>query len=166
VWGWLKPIFDSLFSSVITAFTSWLRQEQAEAAKAEARAREAQLNSVREGLQIQADMAKAALEARAPTTGAGWNERLLLLAAGLSLTGCIRFHVYTTPYAPVPPLVPAPLLTDESPFNDREQALADYAVRLRAVVDAVRVYAIEQNERQGYPVSSADAEWLQRRRSR
>jgi hypothetical protein len=163
--GWVKTIFESLFSSIAAAIAGWMRQEQAEAAKAEAKAREAQLDSVREGLRVQAEIAREVVEAQAPTTGAGWNAGLLLLVC-LSLSGCFRFHVYSRPYQPVPPLVERPHLADESPFNDREQALASYAVQLEAALHALRAWAIEQNEQQGYPVSAEDAQWLRQQRSR
>ena len=167
MWGWLKPIFDSLFSSVIAAFTDWWRQEEAEAAQSKAEARQAQLESVREGLEVQATMARKALEAgkATPTSGAAWNAASLLLAC-LCLQGCFRFYVYARPYQPVPPLVERPVLADESPFTEREQALASYATQLEAATAEARAWAIEQNQQQGYPVTPEDAAWLQQHRSR
>jgi hypothetical protein len=164
--NWLKALAESLFSSLFQSIAAWWKEEQAAAAASAAKAREAQLNSVREGMAVQAEIARKTVEAaqKAPATGAGWNAGLLLLLCCL-LSGCFRFHVYASPYQPVPPHVPRPVL-DESPFSEREQALVSYAVQLEAALHAVRAYAIAKNQDQGYPVDPADLEWLKLYRSK
>lgn len=168
MWGWLKALGEGIFNSIIGALTDWWAHEEAEAAKSQAKARDKQLESVKTGMQVQAEMARktAAAATSAPKSGAGWNAAPLLLAC-LLLQGCglFRFEVYTHPYQPVPPRVDRPVLEDESPFNDREQVLATYATSLEAALNEARAYSIEQNQAQGYPVDPADAEWLAAYRS-
>ena len=168
MWGWLKALSEGIFNSIIGAISDWWAREEAEAAKGQAKAREKQLESVKTGLQVQAEMARKTATAvtKAPKSGAGWNAAPLLLAC-LLLQGCglFRFEVYTHPYLPVPPEVDRPVLADESPFNEREKTLASYATQLGTALNEARAYAIRQNQAQGYPVDPADAEWLEQYRS-
>ncbi|NEN87924.1 MAG: hypothetical protein F6K48_02980 [Okeania sp. SIO3H1] len=164
MWGWLKAISEGFLNALVT----WWKAEEGEAAKSQAKAVEKQLESVKEGMKIQAEMAEKVLKAEAPTSGAAWNKLLLILACIPLLSGCglFRFHVYNRPYVPVPPQVEKPTLGDESPFNEREQVLASYAIKMREAVNAARAYAIESNSEQGYPVSPEDEKWLAEYRSK
>lgn len=162
MWAWLKPVLDSVLSSVLAAAMQWWRQEQAEAAKSRAAARKQQLRSVKRGLEAQAAMAKKALQARrqVPASGKAWNAKAAPLIACLLLTGCARFQTFSEPLMPVPMLIDRPTFDDESPFTEREQALADYAAGLESTLWAVRAYAIERNQENGYPVTAEQEQWL------
>ena len=162
MWGWLKPVFDSLFTSILASITAWYRQEEAEAAKSQAMARKAQLEATKAGLEAQAAMHRAVLDARGkvPQSGAQWNSMLLLLTVLLLSTGCFRHEVFIHPLVPVPPAVERPVLDDTSAFSLREQTLALYATELSSSLSAARAYAIEQNLTNGYFVDPEDAAWL------
>lgn len=172
MWGWLKALSEGVLTALASAISDWWRAEEAEAAKSKAKAIEHQLDSVKEGLAIQAEMARKTAEASSstPSSGAGWNASRVVpvILLGIFLQGCglFRIYVYTEPYQPVPPAVERPVLEDESAFNPREQVLAGYASELEAALAEARAYAIEQNQQQGYPVDPADAEWLRAYRNR
>lgn len=161
----LGIIVQNIVSSIIAAITQRWDREQAEADRAAAKAREWQLEQAREHLRVQAAMREKMEKADAPSSGAAWNAgRLIALA--LLLTGCFRHYVPVHTYIPVPPLPERPVLEDESPFNDREQALAGYAVRVETALAEARAFAIEQNLANGYAVEPADEAWLHAYRSR
>lgn len=162
MWGWLKPVFDSLFASILAAITAWYRQEEAEAAKSQAMARKAQLEATKAGLEAQAAMHRAVLDARGkvPQSGAQWNRMLPLLTVLLLSAGCFRHEVFIHPVVPVPPAIERPTLADTSAFSPREQTLANYATGLESSLSAARAYAIEQNLTNGYFVSTEDAAWF------
>lgn len=159
MWGWLKPILDSVLSNVIAAVVSWVKAEEAESAKWAAESRKSMLESMREGLAKERALKEAveASKVNAPTSASSWNARLVLLLAPFLLSGCFRFYVYTQPYRPVPPEIPRPTLAEdtdgdgvEDPLTDREKVLVDYATQLETVVEGVRSDAIDSNTRNGY----------------
>lgn len=153
-------------TSVLNVFLQRWDRERAEADRAAAEARKWQLEKARDHRRLQESIREEVDEAKIPTTGNGWNMPLLVLLS-LLMSGCFfRHYTPVYPYQPVPPMAERPLLEDESEFNDREQVLAEYAIRLEVSLAEARAFAIEQNLANGYDVSPADEAWLQAYRSR
>ena len=151
-----KSILETILSSVWTAVRGWFEAEQAESAKWAAEARKQQLDSIKEGLKLEAEWRKKVGEAgKKPQTIADWNTLAKAGAATallFGLSGCFRFYVVARPYQPVPPEIDRPEIPADPPeLTDREHVLMRYALQLEAGYQAVRERAIAYNEEAGLP---------------
>jgi len=151
-----KSILETILGSIWTAVRGWFEAEQAESAKWAAEARKQQLDSIKEGLAIEAEWRNRVDAAgKKPQTIADWNTLARTASATallLSLSGCFRFYVVARPYQPVPPKIERPTIpTDPPELTDREHVLMRYALQLEAGYQAVREQAIKHNEEAGLP---------------
>lgn len=155
----MGAFFTSILKTLIEGFVSWFKQERLEADAWAAKAKEQQLESMREGVAREKQLLEslnAAVEKAKTFTPADFaaGKTLLLLLLLFPLAGCFRFYVYSKPYQPVPPKLPprpAYELVEGEVVSDRETRLVQYAVTLEAAYNNVRADIIKQNTEQGYP---------------
>lgn len=167
-------MWESIIKGVLGSFLSFFKdiwkEERAFADSYEARSSKEQLESIREGIQKEKEIAKEVDKVEPVLSPADWASRAILLAMLLPLLGCFRFHVFHAAYRPVPPAIGAPTIQpptegdltkqmdalrseQEVPFSAREVSIFTYAAKLEKAYKLIRQDAIEANRDSGYPVT-------------
>jgi hypothetical protein len=145
-----KEILKSVVSGLFTAIKDWYQAEQAEAAKWAAEARKQQIESLTTGREKESQWLEQAKKSRAAVSVKAWNAGIILCCVMLS--GCIRFHVATQRYRPVPPKIERPAIPEKpAELTEREKVLMTYALKLEEMYRTVRQSAIESNREAGLP---------------
>lgn len=169
--AFLKPIAEALFSTVVDWIKGWYDQERREAAEWAAKSRERQIESLKEGRALEADLREAREKAVAVSSVAEWNARAkarnkarsllpvaLLLITCLPLTGCFRFYVSAREYKPYLPAPEQPTLTDAAPMDNADfRTVLQYTAELEAVIDTYNEKARISNIQNGFEEAREEA---------
>lgn len=168
----LKPIASALFETVVDWFKSWYEQERREAAEWAAKSRERQMESLKEGRQLEAEMRVAREAAVAASSVAEWNNKakarnernrtlglVALLICTACLSGCFRFYVSAREYKPYLPVPQQPVLSETAPISDQDfLKVLQYVAELQAVVDTYNEKARLSNFENGFEAEAPKKE--------
>jgi hypothetical protein len=155
----ISAFFTMILKVLADSFKDWFKEERVEADAWAAKAKEQQLESMRDGIEREKLLQKELVDVgeKAKTfSAADWaaGKTLLLCFLLLPLAGCFRFYVYSKPYQPVPPPLPprpAYTLLPEEVVSDRELSVIQYAATVEKSYNTVRADIIKQNVESGYP---------------
>lgn len=168
----LKPIASALFETVVDWFKDWYQQEKREAAEWAAKSRERQMESLKEGRQLETEMRVARDAAVATSSVAEWNKKakarnernralglVALLMCSVCLSGCFRFYVSAREYKPYLPLPKQPTLSEAAPMDNQDfQKVLQYVAELEAVVDTYNEKARLSNFENGFEAEAPKKE--------
>jgi hypothetical protein len=150
-----KTVLETLFKSVASAIIDWWKNEKAEAAAWEAKARKVQMESMKEGKRIELEAYRKAKKIKASKSPAEWNKKhaasaIVLLFCFLT-SGCFRFYVAAREYKPVLEKPEAPTMEDiTTPWSKREQKLVKWSEQLEMMIDEYNEWAKANNRKNGY----------------
>jgi hypothetical protein len=152
---WITSIFGTLFGELLNWGTAWFEKERAASRDYEAKARKVQMDSVKEGIELEKKLTQVANETApdACDSPAGWNAARISVVClcCFALSGCIRFYVAAREYRPIIPTPERPVLSGEQQFNHEDgKALADYATKLEKVVQTYNEWAENGNKQAGF----------------
>lgn len=162
----IKPIASALFETLVDWFKSWYEQERREAAEWSAKAREHQMDSMKEGIALERKLKEEMVKPVEVVSLEEWNKEAkerneknrvvattlpVLLFCLFLLSGCFRFFTAAPEYKPEIPAPPIPELSSTAPINNSDfQKLLIHIKKLHNVLDVYNEAARKSNIENGY----------------